>query len=48
MAGSPMPRRGSSPESDARHRSPDVILGEAEYALSFLIYLCLSFSLFAL
>jgi len=38
----------SSPGSDARHRSPDVILGFAEYALFFPIYFCLSFSLFAL
>ena len=31
--------------SDARHWSPDVILGFAEYALSFPIYIRLSFSL---
>jgi len=42
---SPMPRSKSSPGSDARHRSPDVILGFVEYALSFPIYLCLSLSL---
>jgi len=40
-----MLRRWSSPGSDARHRSPDVILDEAEYALFFAIYICLSFSL---
>ena len=47
---SPAPMRGSraSPGSDARHWSPDVILGFAEYALSFPIYIHLSFSLFAL
>jgi hypothetical protein len=44
----PMPRSRASPGSDARHRSPDVILGFAEYALFFPIYICLSFSLFAL
>jgi len=44
----PMLRSRASPGSDARHRSPDVILGEAEYALFFPIYSCLSFSLFAL
>jgi hypothetical protein len=44
----PMPRSRASPGSDARHRSPDMILGEAEYALFFPIYICLSFSLFAL
>jgi hypothetical protein len=44
----PMPRSKSSPGSDARHRSPDVILGFAEYARFFPIYICLSFSLFAL
>jgi hypothetical protein len=43
----PMPRSRSSPGSDARHRSPDVTLGFAEYA-RFPIYICLSFSLFAL
>jgi len=40
----PMPRSRASPGSDARDRSPDVILGFAEYALSFPIYICLSFS----
>jgi len=30
--------------SDARHQSPDMILGFAEYALLFPIYICLSFS----
>jgi hypothetical protein len=44
----PMPRSRSCPGSDARRRSPDVILGEAEYAFSLPIYLCLSLSLFAL
>jgi len=44
----PMLRRRSSPGSDARHRSPDVILGFAKYALFYPIYLCLSLSLFAL
>ena len=44
----PMPRSRASPGGDARHRSPDVILGFAEYALFFPIYICLSFSLFAL
>jgi len=39
------PGRRSSPGSDARHRSPDVILGEGEYFLSFPVYLCLSLSL---
>jgi len=43
-----MLRSRASPGSDARHWSPDVILGFAEYALSFPIYICLSFSLFAL
>ena len=42
---SPMPRNRSSPGSDARHRSPDMILGFTEYALFFPIYICLSFSL---
>jgi hypothetical protein len=37
-----------SPGSDARHRSPDVILGFAEYVLSFPIYLSVFLSLFAL
>jgi hypothetical protein len=41
----PMPRSRSSPGSDARHWSPHVILGFAEYARFFLIYICLSFSL---
>jgi hypothetical protein len=41
----PMLRSRVSPGSDARHWSPDVILGFAEYALSFPIYICLSFSL---
>ena len=40
-----MLRSRASPGSDARHWSPDVILGFAEYALSFPIYSCLSFSL---
>jgi hypothetical protein len=44
----PMLRSRASPGSDARHWSPDVMLGFAEYALSFPIYSCLSFSLFAL
>jgi hypothetical protein len=44
----PMLRSRASPGSDARHWSPDVILGFAEYALSFPIYICLSFSLLAL
>jgi hypothetical protein len=44
----PMLRSRASPGSDARHWSPDVILGFAEYALSFPIYIRLSFSLFAL
>jgi hypothetical protein len=44
----PMLKSRSSPGSDARHRSPDVILGFAEYAFSFPIYIRLSFSLFAL
>jgi hypothetical protein len=44
----PMLRSRVSPGSDARHWSPDVILGFAEYALSFPIYIRLSFSLFAL
>jgi hypothetical protein len=39
------PWRRGGPGSDARHWSPDVILGFAEYALSFPIYICLSFSL---
>jgi hypothetical protein len=47
VACGPMPRSRSSPGSDARHRSLDVILGFAEYA-RFPIYICLSFSLFAL
>jgi hypothetical protein len=41
----PMPRSRASPGSDARHWSPDVILGFAEYALFFPIYICLSLSL---
>jgi len=44
----PMPRRRSSPGSDARHRSPDVILGFAEYALSFPISMPVSLSLCSL
>jgi len=44
----PMLKSRASPGSDARHWSPDVILGFAEYALSFPIYIRLSFSLFAL
>jgi len=44
----PMLRSRASPGSNARHWSPDVILGFAEYALFFPIYSCLSFSLFAL
>jgi len=44
----PMLRSRASPGSGARHWSPDVILGFAEYALSFPIYIRLSFSLFAL
>ena len=44
----PMLRSRASPGSDARHWSLDVILGFAEYALSFPIYIRLSFSLFAL
>jgi len=43
-----MPRSRGSPGIDARHQSPDVILGFAKYALSFPIYIRLSFSLFAL
>ena len=43
----PMPSR-ASPGSDARCWSPDVILGFAEYALSFPIYLPVFLSLFAL
>ena len=41
----PMLRSRASPGSDARHWSPDVILGFAEYALSFPIYSCLPFPL---
>ena len=41
----PMLRSRASPGSDARHWSPDVILGFTEYALSFAIYIRLSFSL---
>jgi hypothetical protein len=41
-----MPRRRSSPGSDARHRAPVVILGFAEYSLSFPIYLLVFLSLF--
>jgi len=41
----PMPRSRASPGSDARHRPPGMILGFAEYALFFPIYICLSFSL---
>jgi len=44
----PMPSSRSSSDSDAWYRSPDVILGFAEYVLFFPIYICLSFSLFAL
>jgi len=43
----PMLKSRFSPSSDARHWSPDVILGFVEYALFFPIYICLSFSLFA-
>jgi len=43
-----MLRSRASPGSGARHWSPDVILGFAEYALSFPIYIRLSFSLVAL
>jgi len=39
------PWRRGGPGSDARHWFPDVILGFAEYALSFPTYICLSFSL---
>jgi len=42
------PWRRGGPGSDARHWSPDVKLGFAEYALSFPLYIRLSFSLFAL
>ena len=41
----PMLKSRSSTGSDARHQSPDVILGFTEYALFFPIYICLSFSL---
>jgi len=41
----PIPRSRASPGSDARHRSPNVILGFAEYSLFFPIYICLFFSL---
>jgi hypothetical protein len=41
----PMPRSRASPGRDAWDRSPDVILGFAEYALCFPVYICLSFSL---
>jgi hypothetical protein len=41
----PMLRSMASPGSDDRHWSPDVILGFAKYALSFSIYIRLSFSL---
>jgi hypothetical protein len=44
----PMPRRRSRPGSDARHRSPDVMLGFAENALSFPIYFPVVLALFAL
>jgi hypothetical protein len=44
----PMLRSRASLSSDAQHWSPDVILGFAEHALSFPIYIRLSFSLFAL
>jgi len=44
----PMLRSRASPGSDARHWSPDVILGFAEYALSFPIYLPVFLSLFTL
>jgi len=40
-----MLRSRASPGSDARHWSPAVILGFADHALSFPIYICLSFSL---
>jgi hypothetical protein len=39
------PWRRGGPGSDARQWTPDVILGFAEYALSFPIYIFLSFSL---
>jgi len=41
----PMLRSRASSGSDARHRSPDVRHGFAEYALFFPIHICLSFSL---
>ena len=44
----PMPMSRASPGCDARHRSPDVILGFAEYALLSHIYLPVFLSLFAL
>jgi len=44
----PMLKSRSSPGSDARHQSPDVILGFAEYALSFPIYLPVFLSLCSL
>jgi len=44
----PMPRSRSSSGSDARHRSPDVILGFAEYALLSHIYLPVFLFLFTL
>jgi len=44
----PMPRSRASHGSDARHQSPDVILGFAEYALSFPIYLPVFLSHFTL
>jgi len=44
----PMLRSRASPGSDARHWSPDVILGFAEYALSFPIYLPVFLSLCSL
>jgi hypothetical protein len=44
----PMPKSRASPGSDAWHRSPDVILGFAEYALLSHIYLPVFLSLCSL
>ena len=44
----PMLKSQSSPGSDARNWSPDVILGEAEYALLSHIYLSVFLSLYSL
>jgi len=41
----PIPRSRASSSSDAWNRTPDMLLGFAKYALFFLIYICLSFSL---